>query len=224
MGRPISKPASAWPKNIHLSTLPPGVHPHDAAKATPDDLARSRVARASQVIAIGEIGLDYHYDFSPRDVAESIFIEQMAIAGAARKPIVIHTREAWDDTLALIEQHWKPHRLPGIMHCFSGGPGGGATRAGPRLLSELRRNRDVSKSSGRASRGAAKRRGKESWSRPMRPISRRSPSAASETSRPLWFTPRGSWPNCAESLSRASARRRRKTFVGCSAPAPDYTA
>ena len=52
-----------------------------------------------------------------------MFIEQMAIAGAARKPIVIHTREAWDDTLALIEQYWKPHGMPGIMHCFSGGPG-----------------------------------------------------------------------------------------------------
>jgi len=46
----------------------------------------------------------------------------MAIAAAAKKPIVIHTREAWDDTLALIEQYWKPRGLPGIMHCFSGSP------------------------------------------------------------------------------------------------------
>ena len=58
---------------------------------------------------MGEIGLDYHYDFSPREVQKSAFIEQMGIAAAAKKPIVIHTREAWDDTLALIEQHWTPH-------------------------------------------------------------------------------------------------------------------
>ena len=53
---------------------------------------------------------------------KSAFIEQMEIAAAAQKPIVIHTREAWDDTLALLEQHWKPHGIGGIMHCFSGGP------------------------------------------------------------------------------------------------------
>ena len=71
---------------------------------------------------MGEIGLDYHYDFSPRDVQKSAFIEQIGIAAQAKKPIVIHTREAWDDTLALIEQHWTPHAIGGIMHCFSGGP------------------------------------------------------------------------------------------------------
>ncbi len=100
-----------------------GVHPHDAAKATPADLQHLEGLLAHpKVIAVGEIGLDYHYDFSPRDTQQSIFIDQMAIAARARKPIVIHTREAWDDTLALIEQHWTPHGLPGIMHCFSGGP------------------------------------------------------------------------------------------------------
>ena len=100
-----------------------GVHPHDAAKATPSDLERlAGLLQHPKVIATGEIGLDYHYDFSPREVQLKVFIEQMAIAAAAKKPIVIHTREAWDDTLALIEQYWKPHGLPGIMHCFSGGP------------------------------------------------------------------------------------------------------
>ncbi|HMD49553.1 MAG TPA: TatD family hydrolase, partial [Bryobacteraceae bacterium] len=59
---------------------------------------------------------------SPRETQKAIFIEQMNIAAAARKPIVIHTREAWDDTIALIEQYWKPTGLPGVMHCFSGGP------------------------------------------------------------------------------------------------------
>ena len=100
-----------------------GVHPHDAAKAAADDLRRlEQLLAHPKVIAVGEIGLDYHYDLSPRDTQKSIFIEQMAIAAAARKPIVIHTREAWDDTLALIEQHWTPSGLPGVMHCFSGSP------------------------------------------------------------------------------------------------------
>lgn len=101
-----------------------GIHPHDAAKATADDFKRlADLLAHRKVLAVGEIGLDYHYDFSPRDVQKSVFIDQMAIAREARKPIVIHTREAWDDTLALIEQHWAPHGIGGIMHCFSGGPG-----------------------------------------------------------------------------------------------------
>ncbi|HYK18416.1 MAG TPA: TatD family hydrolase [Bryobacteraceae bacterium] len=100
-----------------------GVHPHDAAKATPGDLRRlGELLAHPKVIAVGEIGLDYHYDFSPRETQKSIFVEQMAMAASARKPIVIHTREAWDDTIALIEQYWTLTGLPGIMHCFSGGP------------------------------------------------------------------------------------------------------
>ena len=71
---------------------------------------------------MGEIGLDYHYDFSPREAQHNIFIEQMRIACDARKPIVIHTREAWIDTIALLREHWAPTGLGGIMHCFSGGP------------------------------------------------------------------------------------------------------
>lgn len=100
-----------------------GVHPHDAAKAAAADLQHlADLLAHPKVLALGEIGLDYHYDFSPRDVQQSVFVAQMEIAAAARKPIVIHTREAWDDTLALIEQHWTPHAIGGIMHCFSGGP------------------------------------------------------------------------------------------------------
>jgi TatD DNase family protein len=100
-----------------------GIHPHDAAKAAPDDFKRlAELLAHPKVLAIGEIGLDYHYGFSPREVQKSAFLLQMEIAAQARKPIVIHTREAWDDTLALIEQHWTPHSIGGIMHCFSGGP------------------------------------------------------------------------------------------------------
>ena len=100
-----------------------GIHPHDAAKAGAGDFRRiADLLSHPKVVAVGEIGLDYHYDFAPRDAQKSAFIEQMSIAVSARKPIVIHTREAWDDTVALLEKHWKHHAIGGIMHCFSGGP------------------------------------------------------------------------------------------------------
>ena len=100
-----------------------GIHPHDAEKAGDADFARlEQLMKHPKVIAAGEIGLDYHYDFSPRDAQQSVFIAQMVIAARARKPIVIHTREAWADTLALLAEHWAPHGIAGIMHCFSGGP------------------------------------------------------------------------------------------------------
>jgi len=97
-----------------------GVHPHDASKATPEVLAQLRqLAGHPKVLAIGEIGLDYHYDLSPRDVQRSVFEQQLEIAAGAAKPVVIHTREAWGDTLALLRDgRALPHG--GIMHCFTG--------------------------------------------------------------------------------------------------------
>ena len=99
-----------------------GVHPHDAAKATGETFVRlTELTQHPKVVGFGEIGLDYHYDFSPRDVQQAVFLRQMEIARDAKLPIVIHTREAWDDTFRLIEQHW-PAEQGGIFHCFSGGP------------------------------------------------------------------------------------------------------
>ena len=100
-----------------------GVHPHDAAKATAGTYKRLNTLSAhSKVVAVGEIGLDYHYDHSPRCVQRDVFVEQMRIARDARKPIVIHTRSAWSDTIALLREHWAPGGLGGIIHCFSEGP------------------------------------------------------------------------------------------------------
>src|SRR5579872_322715 len=94
-----------------------GVHPHDAAKATDDVFEHLRdLARHPKVKALGEIGLDYHYDFSPRDTQRSVFERQLGLAADAGLPVVIHTREAWDDTLATLAG-W---RGGGIMHCFTG--------------------------------------------------------------------------------------------------------
>jgi len=94
-----------------------GVHPHEAANATEETFARMRdLAQHPKVLAIGEIGLDYHYDFSPRDVQRRVFDRQLEIAAEFHKPVVIHTREAWEDTMACMPS--LPHG--GIMHCFTG--------------------------------------------------------------------------------------------------------
>jgi TatD DNase family protein len=95
-----------------------GVHPHDAAKVTARSLDElGALSTHRKVLAIGEIGLDYHYDFSPRELQREVFIEQLKLADAGNLPIVIHTREAWDDTLSILRQYWKGE---GIMHCFTG--------------------------------------------------------------------------------------------------------
>jgi len=100
-----------------------GVHPHDASKATAETYKRlTELTAHPKVVAIGEMGLDFHYDHSPRDVQRDVFVEQMRIARDARKPIVIHTRTAWPETIALLREHWAPSKLGGILHCFSEGP------------------------------------------------------------------------------------------------------
>jgi TatD DNase family protein len=95
-----------------------GVHPHDSSKATEATFERLReLAAHPKVVAIGEIGLDYHYDFSPRDVQRAVFSRQLAIAAEAALPIIIHTREAWDDTFEILRREWRGE---GILHCFTG--------------------------------------------------------------------------------------------------------
>jgi TatD DNase family protein len=94
-----------------------GVHPHDAAKATEETWERLQALAAHpKVLAIGEIGLDYHYDFSPRDVQREVFLTQLEIARKVEKPIVIHTREAWEETIGILRS-WSGG---GILHCFTG--------------------------------------------------------------------------------------------------------
>ena len=102
-----------------------GVHPHDASKATAETYRRlAELAAHPKVVAVGEIGLDYHYDHSPRETQREVFKQQMRIACDTRKPIVIHTRTAWEDTIALLREHWagRGSEIGGIMHCFSEGP------------------------------------------------------------------------------------------------------
>ncbi len=97
-----------------------GVHPNDAAKIDPDTFtALEGLIQHPKVVALGEIGLDYHWGV-PKEVQAPVFVRQMEIAAATGKPIVIHTRDAWGHTLALLREHWTPTRLPCVMHCFTG--------------------------------------------------------------------------------------------------------
>jgi TatD DNase family protein len=107
-----------------------GIHPHEAQQAKESDFSHLHaLAKDSKVIAWGEIGLDYYYDHSPREIQKTVFVRQMELARAAKLPIVIHCRasdkvndtggDAWEDCLSLIEQHWRTSGLGGILHCFT---------------------------------------------------------------------------------------------------------
>ena len=96
-----------------------GVHPHDAAVV--DDAVRAELevlAAHTCVVAVGEMGLDYHYDNSPRDVQRAVFAQQIALAKRVKKPIVLHTREAAVDTLDVLESEGACD-VGGVVHCFS---------------------------------------------------------------------------------------------------------
>ncbi len=99
-----------------------GVHPHDAKLFT--DQAEQRlldlVKQSRQVIAWGEIGLDYHYDHSPRDVQRKVFDRQLRLARLLELPVVIHSREANDDTLAILREEMAGYERGGVLHCFGG--------------------------------------------------------------------------------------------------------
>jgi TatD DNase family protein len=98
-----------------------GFHPHDAAAAGQAELAAlAELMRNPRVLAWGEIGLDYHYDDPPRDAQARVFSAQLELARAAKLPVIIHCRDAWQDCLEILERDWRSSGLGGILHCFSG--------------------------------------------------------------------------------------------------------
>lgn len=115
-----SKIERLWPE-IRFAV---GVHPHQAHQFA-DDPARASAAVRAQVAAtpsaraVGEIGLDYHYDFSPRDVQQAVFRAQVRLARELRRPVVIHAREADDDTVAILREEGGGE-VRGVLHCFTG--------------------------------------------------------------------------------------------------------
>ena len=98
-----------------------GIHPHEASKAQDGhfDLMQ-RLARQPRFLAVGEIGLDYYYDHSPREVQQEVLIRQLDLARELKLPIIIHCRDAWPDLREIIRTHWRDTGLGGILHCFSG--------------------------------------------------------------------------------------------------------
>jgi TatD DNase family protein len=97
-----------------------GMHPHDAsAFDLSRDLPRVREHLLNGAVAIGECGLDYHYEHSPRDLQRAVFAEQLRLAAELRKPVVVHTRDAADDTAAMIREAGEAG-VRGILHCFTG--------------------------------------------------------------------------------------------------------
>ncbi|MBP2662712.1 MAG: ycfH [Firmicutes bacterium] len=96
-----------------------GIHPHDAQEAKAGDYEQLAAWTCkSKVVAIGEIGLDYYYDLSPREVQQQVFIGQLDVARQCNKPIIIHDRDAHGDLLAIVKKEAKG--LTGVFHCFSG--------------------------------------------------------------------------------------------------------
>lgn len=98
-----------------------GVHPHEA-RLLDDNLYAKLMdfSRHPKVIAWGEIGLDYHYDNSPREVQCEAFRKQLRMARERQLPISIHTREAEADTLKILDEEWKDAGIGGVIHCFTG--------------------------------------------------------------------------------------------------------
>jgi TatD DNase family protein len=110
--------------NVYASV---GIHPHEAKMGNEELYAKlGELARHPQIIGWGEIGLDYHYDHSPREAQRTVFVRQMELARAADLPIIIHCRptdntdNAWQELFSLLREHW--HGRTGIIHCFTGEP------------------------------------------------------------------------------------------------------
>lgn len=108
-----------WPATLFAT----GIHPHNAGGHS-DRMAESlrlleERARRLDAVAIGEIGLDYHYDFSPREVQQEVFRAQIGLARRLSLPIIIHTREATDDTFRILEEAGG-RQVRGVFHCFTG--------------------------------------------------------------------------------------------------------
>ena len=101
-----------------------GVHPNDSAKVREETFPHlKRLLQHPKVVAIGEIGLDYHWNPPGSDQVmqqELVFRQQLQLAAAADMPVIIHTRDAWDDTLSILKQEWSGPKPPCIMHCFTG--------------------------------------------------------------------------------------------------------
>jgi TatD DNase family protein len=98
-----------------------GIHPHDAAHATEALYGElEKLTRGTKVVLWGEIGLDYYYDFSPREVQREVFRTQLRLAKSCRIPVAIHCRDAWEDLIGIVTEEWSGDNPGGILHSFTG--------------------------------------------------------------------------------------------------------
>ena len=96
-----------------------GIHPHSASTADNTNLLRvERALEQKKIVAVGEIGLDYHYDFSPREAQREAFANQLDLAVQTKKPVIVHDREAHGDVMSMLST--RRGQLSGVLHCYSG--------------------------------------------------------------------------------------------------------
>jgi TatD DNase family protein len=113
-----SSKAAAMAEQVPYIYAAVGIHPHGAKDVLPDYLLQVEgLARKQKVVAIGEIGLDYHYDFSPKEAQRRVFEQQLDLAAKLSLPVVLHMRESTQDMMGILREHTG---LRGVMHCFSG--------------------------------------------------------------------------------------------------------
>ena len=98
-----------------------GIHPHDAGIVSKDNyIELARFGREGRLVAWGEIGLDFHYNYSTPQVQKEVFIQQLLLAKKLSLPVIIHTREAESETLKILSEYYGEFKRQGVMHCYSG--------------------------------------------------------------------------------------------------------
>ncbi len=199
-----------------------GIYPHNTHEANEAALAKlDNLLAQPEVIACGEIGLDYYHEGTPHEVQREILVRQLEIAAARKRPILIHCRpkdgahDTWDDLFEILETHWRHTGLGGVMHCFSGG------------WEQARRSLDMGFLCSFAGNLTFPK------SQPLRDVAAKlapdvvlvetdapylAPVAASRpnvTSRPGWRIRRTFWRVCSGFQGKKLAPQPRKTFSGC---------
>jgi hypothetical protein len=189
-----------------------GIHPHEAKPGYAGGARKTgSTAEHKNVIAVGEIGLDYFYDHSPREQQKQIFRAQMEIAARAKLPIIIHCRlrrippTRGTTRWTCWKTDWAPHSLGGVLHCFGGGRRTRSARRHARLHDQLRRQHHLSQGAkpARCCRGSSP--SEISSSKLTRRFLRPCRTAASAMSRRGWRPWPRSWPRCAAIRRKKSA-------------------
>ena len=171
-----------WPPGSRTSSRRSGSIPITRPRSRmPGGPLLDKLARSPRVVGVGETGLDYFYDHSPRDKQAEVFRRFLALSRAVRRPFICHVRDAHEDALAILRAE-SLGEAGGVVHCFSGNSGPCArlprSRTGPFLLG----NPDFQERRRDPPRGCLRASGIRSWWRPTRPILRRCPIAESATS------------------------------------------